>query len=437
MALLPKLNEKRKALSGEEGAFIQETSVAESPERHEMKNSDDTNTMFVTVGGFEVTPRATDYVNQALASNRLSYGPFSRKFETHFAALHNAQFAILCNSGTSALHMALACLKELGGWQDDDEVIVPAVTFVATSNMVLLNNLTPVFVDVDAKTYNIDPQKIEEKITPKTRAIMPVHLFGQPCEMDPIMKIARHHNLKVIEDSAETVLARYKGKPVGSWGDISAFSTYVAHLVVTGAGGLAVTNNPDYAVVLKSLLNHGRDSIYLNIDDRGTTSVEFLEIVEARFRFVRFGHSFRATELEAALGLAQLEEIDGLMDRRKANAAFLLQGLKQFSPFLQLPSWPEYSEHAFMMFPLVIRDRAVAKKELIGFLEEKGIETRDMLPLLNQPIYKQRFGDIEQYYPVAQWINANGFYIGCHPYLHPEQLDYVIAQFEQFFQRAA
>ena len=387
----------------------------------------------VPVGGFEATDRARDLVGQVLDSGRLSYGPMTREFEQRFATMHDCRHAVFCNSGTSALHIAIACLKEAGGWRDGDEVIVPALTFVATSNMVLTNGLTPVFVDVASATYNIDSEQIEAAITDRTRAILPVHLFGQPCDMDPILEIAQRYGLQVVEDSAETMCSRYRGRSVGAFGEIGCFSTYVAHILVTGVGGFATTNSDEHAVVLHSLLNHGRDSIYLNIDDRGHTAAERLKIAEGRFRFVRFGHSFRATELEAAVGLAQLDDMPELIQCRQKNAAYLLERLGPFENELQLPSWPDYVDHVFMMFPIVIRDRVTTKSELVSHLEEHGVETRDMVPLLNQPIYRQRFGDIEGDFPTAKWINGAGFYIGCHPYLEEEQLDHVIRQFEQFF----
>jgi len=180
--------------------------------------------------------------------------------------------------------MAVACLKELHGWHDGDEIIVPAVTFVATANVVVDHNLKPVFVDVDPVTYNIDPARIEKKITRKTRAIMVVHLFGQPAEMDPILKIARKYKLKIIEDSAETMFVKYKGKPVGSFGDIACFSTYVAHPIITGVGGVVATSNPKYAAVLRSLANHGRDNIYISIDDdKGKKGKQLQQIIARRF----------------------------------------------------------------------------------------------------------------------------------------------------------
>ena len=389
----------------------------------------------VRVGDYEVPERAEDYLLQVLRSGRLSHGPFSKAFELAFGERHGAHYTAFCNSGTSALHTAIACLKEIDGWEDGDEILVPAVTFVATSNMVILNALNPVFVDVDSRTYNIDPDQIESKISERTRAILPVHLFGQPAQMSTICDIAQKHDLRVIEDSAETMFASHQGKPVGAWGDLACFSTYVAHMLITGVGGFVLTNDPEMAKISKSIINHGRDSIYLNIDDQGDTVDERLKIAEGRFNFVRFGHSFRATEFEAAVGLAQLEEADTLVARRKTTASRLIEGLSTFSESIQLPWWPEDTEHAFMMFPIVIRDSALRKLDLIGHLERNGIETRDMMPLLTQPIYVDKFGLLEDAYPVAKWINASGFYIGCHPYMGDEQVDHVLETFRQFFKR--
>ena len=384
-------------------------------------------------GSFSATDRAKQYIGEILDSGRLSYGNFSRAFEEEIAAKHDARFAVCCNSGTSALHMTLACLMETEGWREGDEVLVPAITFVATSNMVLLCGLEPVFVDVDPYTYNIDPAQIEKKITARTRAIMPVHLFGLPCAMDSIMDIAARHDLRVIEDSAETMFARYKGKSVGSFGDIACFSTYVGHMLATGVGGLALTDNPEYVEVLRSFAYHGRDPMYTNIDDMGDSKEARSEIVSRRFRFVRFGHSFRITELEAALGLAQLEEADSMVERRKRNAARLTTGLEEYSRYLQLPRVPQDRDHVFMVFPIVVCDTTVDRNELISFLEDRGIETREMMPLLSQPIYIERFGDILDQYPVAQNIEHNGFFIGCHPELEHGDIDYIIEQFAAFF----
>ena len=201
----------------------------------------------IGVGGLELTKYEKDLVNQVLDSNRLTYGPMSKKFEKEFARMHDVKHALFMNSGTSALHIALAALKDRNGWKDGDEVIVPSVTFVASSNIILHNKMNPVFVDVESSTFNIDPYLIEQKITSKTRAIVVVHLLGLPANMKPILEIAKKYNLEIIEDSAECMFAKYDGKSVGSIGTIGCFSTYVAHFLVTGVGGLATTNNPDIA----------------------------------------------------------------------------------------------------------------------------------------------------------------------------------------------
>lgn len=386
------------------------------------------------VGTLDLTQREKDLVLESLNSNRLSYGPMSRKFEADFAALHDSKYSILVNSGTSALSIAVACLKETEGWKDGDELIVPALTFVATANVVLDHNLTPVFVDCDPKTYNIDPAKIEAKITSRTKGMMIVHLFGQVADMDPILAIAKKHNLRIIEDSAETMGVSYKGKKTGSFGEISCFSTYVAHLIVTGVGGLAVTSSEKYAEILRSIANHGRDGIYLSIDDdKDIDGAKFKEVIKRRFKFVRRGFSFRATEMEAALGIGQLERLDQILSSRQKNAHWLIEHLQDCNQYLQLPWYDrEKQGHAFMMFPIVIKPNApFTKEDLVNYLEEWNIETRDMVPLINQPVYVP-MNIREEEYPVATWVNNNGFYIGCHQGFSEKELRYIVDVMHQF-----
>jgi dTDP-4-amino-4,6-dideoxygalactose transaminase len=258
--------------------------------------------------------------------------------------------------------------------------------------------------------------------------------MGLPADMAPILDIAHRHNLRVIEDSCETMFADYRGRKVGSWSDVGCFSTYIAHYIVTGVGGLATTNDPELAVHLKSLMNHGRDSIYLSIDDDSNCSGDKLfEIAARRFRFVSVGHSFRCTELEAAIGLAQLENKDAIVTRRKAVAASYSKKLAALSNWLQLPAVPADRDHVFMLYPLVVRDGN--KRPLINFLESNGIETRDLLPLLNQPIYQKLFGDLEPEYPVSRWLNQGGFYIGCHQYIDDAAIQYVVDKFYEYFEQ--
>ncbi len=387
------------------------------------------------VGAVNLSEKSKRYVEEVLRTNRLSYGPFSQRFEKVMAQAHDCKVAVFVNSGTSALQIAVMALREKYGWQDGDEIICPAVTFVASSNVILQANLKPVFVDVDSRYYNIDPTLIERAITPRTRGIMVVHLFGQTAEMDVILEIARKYNLRIIEDSCETMFAKYKGRSTGSFGDVSCFSTYACHVICTGVGGLAMTKDEEMGILLRSLANHGRDSIYMSIDDDKTDDAGKLGmIMERRFNFIRMGYSYRATEMEAAIGLAQVEDIDRNIPIRRGFARFLLEKLSRWEKYIQLPATMEGAEHSFMMFPIVVKDVRLKRERLTLFLEENNIETRYMLPLLNQPFYKEMYGqDVEEKFPVAKWINTNGFYIGCHPDLTQAELDYIVAKFEEFF----
>lgn len=386
----------------------------------------------IGVGGFEISQRAKDLVAEVLESNRITSGPKMALFEEAIARAHDCRFAVMSNSGTSSLHVALWALKEVHGWEDGDEVLVPAVTFVATSNVAMYVGLKPVFVDVDPDYYTIDPAKLEERITDRTRAIMPVHLAGLPCDMDPIMEVAQRHGLRVVEDSCETMFARYHGRAVGSFGDVGCFSTYAAHVITTGVGGLCTTNDPELIVLLKSLINHGRDSIYIRMDD-DRSGQDIFEIASRRFSFVRLGHSFRATEMEAALGLAEMETRAASIARRQALAGRLAEGLRELEDVLQLPAVRPGSDHVFMFFPLVLKEAGGGRDALIRYLEEHSVETRYLLPLINQPIYRTLFGDLDAQYPVAARLNERAFYIGCHPAITDEEADYVIQTFHDFF----
>ena len=390
----------------------------------------------IGTGGTIITPLHRRYVNQVLDSGRLSYGPFLKQFEHDFAKLHDRRFAISTNSGTSALQVAIHALKELDGWRDGDEVLVPAITFIATSNVIIQNGLRPVFVDIDPRTYHINPAEIEKHITKRTRVIMPVHLFGLSADMKAIMAIARRHTLRVIEDACETFLVSHRGRPVGSLGDVACFSTYVAHIASTGVGGMVTTNDRAIAVRTRSLVNHGRDSIYLAADaDRGLGGRALATVMQRRFNFVTVGYSYRLTELEGALGLAELAGIGKNIQARQKNAEYLLRGLAPYGKYLQLPWWPSYSEHAFMMFPLVGKSRKFSRDDITGWLEQWNIETRPLFPILNQPIYRKLFGNLESKYPVATAIRKNGFFIGCHTELGKTDLDYILDVFREFFRK--
>jgi dTDP-4-amino-4,6-dideoxygalactose transaminase len=386
--------------------------------------------MQITLGTFEATDNIRKAVNDVLDSGRLSYGPVSREFEQRFAAMHDCAYGVLTNSGTSSLVVAIQALKELHGWADGDEVIVPALTFVATVNAVLHNRLTPVLVDVDPSTYNIDIAKIEAAITDKTRCIVPVHLFGQPADMWELMWICKHNGLTMVEDSCETMLATWGvddvSAPVGSWGDIGCFSTYAAHLLVTGVGGICTTHNEDYFKRMRSLVNHGIDLTELpNGDDYDPT------FLARKFRFTSIGHSFRTTEIEAAIGLAQLDDLPNMIAKRQQNASTLTQLLQPMAECLQTPVIHPRATHSFMMYPIVLRNGS--KWPVMQHLQNAGIETREMVPLTNQPCYNFNEDD----YPVAKWVNESGFYVGCHQGLSVDHMRYIAGVLCDYFDKTA
>jgi perosamine synthetase len=379
----------------------------------------------ITLGYLNISQTGKDNVNAVLESNRLSQGgPFTAKFERDFARLHQVKHALFCNSGTSALQIALAALKEVYGYKDGDEVIVPATTFIATSNIVLQNNLKPIFVDVDPETYNIDPYKIKPHITDKTRCIIPVHLFGLPADMYNIMIIAKSYGLQVLEDSCETMFATQNGKSVGSFGDLACFSTYVAHLIVGGVGGIVTTSNAKLYDICRSLMNHGRSTDYITIDDDDNPK-DLSDLIERRYQFERVGYSYRATELEAAIALSELEKRKENIAKRQQNA-YLLTTLLNEVEWLQLPKIPQGYTHSFMMYPMILQSWAMCKRnDFLLYLERNGIETRYMFPLLNQPIYQKLFPREESRHHQSRRLAEQGFFIGIHQGLTDDDIHYV------------
>ena len=389
----------------------------------------------ISISAIKITKKAKAYVNKVLESNRLSYGPFTEKFQRAFALAHGRKYAMFVNSGTSGLHLALQALKERYRWQDQDEVLVPAITFIASSNVIIHNNLKPIFVDVEKDYFCIDPKKIEAKITRKTRAIMPVHLFGQSADMNSIMKIARKHKLKIIEDSCETALVKYHGQPVGSLGDVSVYSTYIAHIISTGVGGMVTTNNHKLATTIKSLMFHGRDNIYLKIEDDDTESKKRLNsLIERRFQFIHIGYSYRNTEMEAAIGLAEIENKSAIIKKRQTVGRNLTRSLNDFTQFFRLPQVRTNAEHIYMLYPIVIIDPRIQRDDFLLYLEVNGVETRLFFPILSQPIYKKLFGNIESRYPIAQKLVKRGFIIGSHPHISLEDIDYLHKLIEKYLQ---
>jgi len=373
-----------------------------------------------------------ELVGQVLDSGRISYGPMSKQFEKEFAKLHDCKYAILSNSGTSSLHVALQAMKEIHLWDRGAQVIVPATTFVATANIVRHCGLRPVFVDVDPVTYNIDCNLVADAVTEDTVAIIPVHLFGQPADMTALRRTAPiGGKIKIIEDSCETMFVSHNGCKVGSMGDIGCFSTYVAHLIVTGVGGIATTNQPEYAAKMRSLVNHGLRIEYLNPDDNFSPQ----PMIGRRFIFDSVGHSYRITEMEAGIGIAQLEEYDWILRVRRRNASHLTAGIEIINKtynrqVLRTPTVMPENGHAWMMYPIVLV--GADKTPLVSYLNDWGIETRDMLPILHQPIYDYLSPDD---FPVSAEILKSGFYVGCHQDLEPSDIQYIVDRLHEWVNR--
>lgn len=368
----------------------------------------------VELADFKATRKTKRLVKQVLRSGRLTYGDKTRELERRFAEIHGAKHAIFTSSGTAALKISLHALKDKHGWKDGSEVIIPSVTFVATMSAVIMNNLKPVLWDVDKGTANINPD-FTPAITKKTVAIIPVHLLGQPANMKVIAALAKQYGLEVVEDSCETMFVN-KLK-----GTTACFSTYIAHLLVTGVGGFILTNDDKLAITMRSMLFHGRDSSYLNIDDRPKE-------IWKRFYFPRMGYSDRMTELEAAIGLGELDGWEEMVLKRQENADYLRVRLKTIGTTHQLVTFPwEYlANHSFMFFPCYVQRR----DELMVYLEKNGIQTRTMMPLISQPIAKPY---LKKKYPVAQYIEEKGLLLPCHQYLKRKDLDHIINTVKAFY----
>jgi perosamine synthetase len=380
----------------------------------------------IGLGTFQTTDRMRTLINRVLDSSRLSYGPMSQAFESRFAAMHGCKYGVLSNSGTSSLLVALQTLRELHGWEDGDEVLCPALTFVSGINIVIQNRLKPVLVDID-DYWNIDCNLIEQTITPRTRAIMPVHLFGQPCDIRSVKEIADKYKIAIIEDSCEAAFASQAGKSISSWGDMGCHSFYMAHLITTGVGGITLTNSRDYAMKLRSLCNHGLSYWHLSNNE------EFDPMMLSRhFVFDSIGHSARITELESALGLAQLDDWQDIKAKRQANHQYfidMLTGLHD-EGFIRLPCSRADVSYTPMMFPIATLTES--KHSLMSHLTERGIGVRDTLPLTCQPAYKGLFNEDD--YPKAKFMNERGLYWPVHQGLTKSDLDYIIQMVLNYYE---
>ncbi|NPV73027.1 MAG: DegT/DnrJ/EryC1/StrS family aminotransferase [Pelotomaculum sp.] len=370
--------------------------------------------MNVPLSSPDIGQRERELVNEVLAGSILSMGPKVEQFERMVAEYLGVKEAVAVSSGTSGLHLAVRAL----GIGEGDEVITTPFSFVASSNCILYERARPVFVDIDPLTLNIDPEGIEAKITPRTRAILPVHVFGRPADMAVIMDIAKKHGLYVIEDACEAVGASYNGKMVGSEGDAGVFAFYPNKQITTAEGGIISTNSTELAGLCRSMRNQGR------IDGK-----KWLD-------HCHLGYNYRMDELSAALGVAQMERIDEILAKREAVARAYnarlgrLKGvtLPHMEPGIKI-SW----------FVYVIRlDPGISRDRVMTYLQEKGVDCRPYFPPVHlQPFYRETFGYREGDYPNAERAASATLALPFFNNLTEQQMDYVVEVLEQAISRAA
>ncbi len=392
----------------------------------------------VPFGTISIPEKSTELILKAIKSRRLSCGKYVREFEKKFAKIIGVKEAVAVSTGTDADILALAVLHDYGA-RRDDEVIVPALSFVATGSAVVHAGFRPVFVDIERQTLNINASQIEAAITEKTRAIMPVHLMGKPADMDRIMEIAAKYNLVVVEDAAEAHGALYKGKPAGSLGHMGAFSLYVAHIITTIEGGIVATDNEGYAETLISLRSHGRAckclQCVLNLAQTYCPKrFDTPDGEDIRFSFERLGYSAKMNELEAAVGLGNLEFYDQIVNKRRGNLLYVLERFGKFSPYLATikeEPWERIGPHAI---PIVVQEEAsFTRAQLTNYLEDHGIETRTLFA--SMPTQCPGFAYLGYrlgQFPNAEYLGKNGIHIGVHQDLGLKEMEFFLRTVEEF-----
>ena len=350
-------------------------------------------------------PKEKRYIQDCLQTNWISSsGKYIQTFEEAFSHYCGQKYGITTTNGTAALHLALVALKIRPG----DEVIMPSFTIASTAFAVIYCGAKPVFVDSQPDTWNMDVAKIEEKITKKTKVIMPVHIYGHPCDMDPIMHLARKYHLFVVEDAAEAHGAEYNGRKVGSFGDLSCFSFYGNKIITSGEGGIVLTNNQKMAQRCRYLKN-----------------LCFQE--PKRFWHNDLGFNYRMTNLQAALALAQFERIEELVERRRRNAQLYGELLSDVSG-LTLPVEKNGVKNVFWMLGVVVeKSFGLARDQLRKRLFDKGVETRNFfIPMHQQPIIKRMgFVSKKDRYPVAEKLGRCGMYLPSGGDLNKREIQYI------------
>ena len=377
----------------------------------------------------------------------LTAGRYAEEFEIRFAEYFDVSDAILVNSGSSANLVALSALTspKLGSrrLQIGDEVITVASGFPVTLTPIVQNGLVPVFVDVSIGTYNVIPEQIERVIGPKTRAIFMAHTLGNPFELDMILKLVKRYDLWLIEDNCDAVGSTYRGKLTGTFGHLSAVSFYPAHHITMGEGGCVLTNDEELARIARSFRDWGRDC-YCRPGEINTCGKRFTQQFgtlphgyDHKYVYSHIGYNLKITDMQAAVGVAQLDKLEGFIKKRKENFRKLYRGLKPFEDRIILPQATLNSEPCWFGFVISVRENvSFSRNELTIFLEESGIETRNLFGgnLTRQPAFlniqmRQRNSLIN-----TDYIMNNTFFVGLYPDIDDDQIDYMLDKFSQFFQ---
>jgi perosamine synthetase len=355
--------------------------------------------MNVNLSKMYVDDQIHKVVSDVLNSGRYINGQNLKSFEEEFADLCNTKYAVGVNSGTSAILLSLMAL----GIGEGDEVIVPSHTFIATASPAKFLRATLVYADIDPETYTIDPAEVERKITRRTKAIIPVHLYGHPCDMDPINELARANNIYVIEDACQAHSATYKGKKTGSLGDIACFSFFPSkNMTVLGDGGMVTTNNSELAQKVSMTRDHGRTQKYVH---------------------EMFGLNCRLSEVHAAIGREQLKHLTEWTERRRAIAA--KYGVLLRDSAVIIPVEREWARHVYYMYVIRIKQR----DNLASYLKGKGIETGIHYPV---PVHQQPYLMSDIRLPITEKYVDEILSLPMHPQLRDEEIDYVALEVRNF-----
>lgn len=367
-----------------------------------------------------IGPQEIAAVSAALESHWITAGPRVQEFQKAFRAFVGSEHALAVDSCTAGLHVVLAAL----GIGPGDEVIVPDMTFCATANVVMHVQAKPVIADVTRDTYHIDPAAIERSITPKTKAIIPVHYGGQLCDMDAIMDIAQRHRLFVIEDSAHTIGVKYRGRMVGTIGNATVFSFYATKNLTTAEGGMITTDDDDLAEKIRILTLHGiSKDAWKRYSAQGTW---YYEVVAEGFKY-------NMTDLEAALGLVQLRRLPEFMARRRRLAERFNAGLKDVRG-IRIPATLPYNDHGWHLYVVEINEQVcgVSRDRFIEAMREHGIGTSvHFIPLHRHPLYRNKLGVKPEQFQRSEEIYQRIVSLPLYPAMRDEDADRVISAVQE------